>query len=321
MPHIRRPPKRFIGNDTTAHTPTTPEEHYRADFFKVLDTVDMQLKERFHQSGLTILAKLEEVLLTGELDTAVVDQYPELNQRSLKVQLDMFKLQYPFKSTSEAAAILRSQLPEVRGLFDQVEALIRLLMVVPAASAEAERSFSALRRLKTWLRSTMMQIRINNVAVCHIHKELLGKVSREKICQEFILANEYRKHGKKEIKKNAKTGKHDEMKASQKQQMLTGSMRSMRSEPTGGESEMLAELRKLRQENSESFKDTKLSINRLESSMTEIKQQIEQLDERITTAENKVSAMEDRSIRQERAVGYLLRREASLAAKCDDMEN
>ncbi|KAF3841501.1 hypothetical protein F7725_007363 [Dissostichus mawsoni] len=186
MPHIRRPPKRFIGNDTTAHTTTTPEEHYRADFFKVLDTVDMQLKERFHQSGLTILAKLEEVLLTGELDTAVVDQYPELNQRSLKGSLTCL--------SSKAAAILRSQLPEVRGLFDQVEALIRLLMVVPAASAEAERSFSALRRLKTWLRSTMMQIRINNVAVCHIHKELLGKVSREKICQEFILANEYRKH-------------------------------------------------------------------------------------------------------------------------------
>ncbi|KAF3841836.1 hypothetical protein F7725_023787, partial [Dissostichus mawsoni] len=68
MPHIRRPPNCFIGNDTTAHTPTTPEEH-RADFFKVLDTVDMQLKERFHQSGLTILAKLEEVLLTGELHT------------------------------------------------------------------------------------------------------------------------------------------------------------------------------------------------------------------------------------------------------------
>ncbi|KAJ4938415.1 hypothetical protein JOQ06_003035 [Pogonophryne albipinna] len=51
---------------------------------------------------------------------------------------------------------------------------------------------------------------------------------------------------------------------------------------------MLAELRKLRQENSESFKDTKLSLNRLESSMTEIKQQIVQLDERITTAENRL---------------------------------
>lgn len=67
-------------------------------------------------------------------------------------------------------------------------------MVVPTASAEAERSFSALRRLKTCLRSSMFQIRINNVAVCYIHKDILDKVSKENICQEFILANEYRKH-------------------------------------------------------------------------------------------------------------------------------
>lgn len=60
--------------------------------------------------------------------------------------------------------------------------------------AEAERSFSALRTLKTWLRSTMLQIHINNTAVCHIHKEILDKVSQENVCQEFIMANEYRKH-------------------------------------------------------------------------------------------------------------------------------
>lgn len=78
IPHIRRPPKRFIGNVTTAHTPTTPEEQSWADFFKVLGTVDIQLKERFDQGG---LKTLEEALLTGEMDTAVVDQYPELNQR------------------------------------------------------------------------------------------------------------------------------------------------------------------------------------------------------------------------------------------------
>lgn len=192
MPHIRRPPKRFTGN-ATAYSSTTPEDYYRADFFKVLDVVDMQMKEKFDQSGLEVLAKLEKVLLTGEMDAAV-DQYPELNRRSLEVQLSMFKLQYPYTTTSEATAILTSQLPEVRGLFTQVEALVRLLMVVPAASAEAERSFSALRRLKTWLRSTMVQMRLNNVAICHIHKEMLDKVSKESICQEFVLASDYRKH-------------------------------------------------------------------------------------------------------------------------------
>lgn len=95
MPHIHHPPN--------AHTPTTTEEHYRTDFFKVQDTVDMQLKDRFDQGDLKMLAKLEQVLLTGEMDTAV-DQYPELNQRSLK----LFKLQYPYTTTSEAAAILRN---------------------------------------------------------------------------------------------------------------------------------------------------------------------------------------------------------------------
>ena len=48
---------------------------------------------------------------------------------------------------------------------------------------------------------------------------------------------------------------------------------------------------------------------------------MEKLDERLTMVEHRVSSAEDRSIRQERALGYLLRREARLTAKQDDMEN
>jgi hAT family C-terminal dimerisation region len=46
---------------------------------------------------------------------------------------------------------------QLRSEYEKVEKLVRLLLVAPASSAEAERSFSALRRLKTWLRSTMTQ--------------------------------------------------------------------------------------------------------------------------------------------------------------------
>jgi hAT family C-terminal dimerisation region len=52
-------------------------------------------------------------------------------------------------------------------------ALNHLLLLCPASSIEAERSFSSLRRLKTWLLSTMTQERLNSVAVCHIHQDLL----------------------------------------------------------------------------------------------------------------------------------------------------
>ncbi len=77
---------------------------------------------------------------------------------------------------------LQGMTPEVRGLFDQVETVARFLLVVPVSSAESERSFSSLRRLKTWLHSTMTQIHLNSVAVCHVHKDKLDRVNRKKDC-------------------------------------------------------------------------------------------------------------------------------------------
>lgn len=122
----------------------------------------------------------------------------------------------------------------------------------------------------------------------------------------------------KSHKKVNKNAKQDEMKTSQKQLTLEPTIANCEH---SGESELLAELRKLQQENNESFRDTKQSLHRLESSVGEIKQQMEKLDERITAVENRVSAAKDRSIRQERAVSYLLKREARLTTKQDDMEN
>ena len=42
--------------------------------------------------------------------------------------------------------------------------VIKLLLVMAATSATAERSFSSMRRLKTWLCSTMKQKRFNSLA-------------------------------------------------------------------------------------------------------------------------------------------------------------
>lgn len=119
-------------------------------------------------------------------------------------------------------------------------------------------------------------------------------------------------------KKDTRSGKQDEIKSNQKQLTLEASMANG---SNNDESELLVELRKLRRENGDAFQETKQSLNRLETSVGEIKQQMEKLNERLTTVEHRVSNAEDRSIRHERALGYLLRREARLTAKQDDMEN
>ncbi|KAL1277341.1 hypothetical protein QQF64_024014 [Cirrhinus molitorella] len=100
-------------------------------------------------------------------------------------KLKMFQANYKYATSSELADILREMVPEVRHLFKQVEVLLRLLMVVPASSAEAERSFSGLRRLKTWLRTSMTQTRLNNLAICHVHQEKLDALDRRHICQRL----------------------------------------------------------------------------------------------------------------------------------------
>uniref|UniRef100_A0A3Q3EIY1 DUF4371 domain-containing protein n=2 Tax=Kryptolebias marmoratus TaxID=37003 RepID=A0A3Q3EIY1_KRYMA len=184
LPRVRQPPKCFSG-DSSSFSPKTPMEHYRVEFFKVLDSVHTQLTERFQQGGLLTLQKLENTLLSGTIDPVVHD-YPEINAQLLEIQLPMFKHGYMYSSCKEATNILKGLPLEVRGLFTEIETLVRLLLVVPVSSSEAERSFSALRRLKTWLRTTMTQQRLNHVAVCHIHQDKLDILTKKSVCTQFI---------------------------------------------------------------------------------------------------------------------------------------
>ena len=152
-----------------------------------------QLHERFDQVSLGNLVKLEELLITGNKNM-VVSLYPELDLQALQIQLAMFKANNTYTSCKEAVQILRGMPPEVRGLFSQVETLVRLLLVVPVSSCEAERSFSALRRLKNWPRTTMTQLRLNSTAVCHIHRDTLKALDKREIATAFIGTSERRVH-------------------------------------------------------------------------------------------------------------------------------
>ena len=81
----------------------------------------------------------------------------------------MYERHYKRLCLAEHLKVFREMEPNVRCMLPAVEKLLRLLLISPASSCEAERSFSALRRLKTWLRSTMTQVRLNHVvAVMYI---------------------------------------------------------------------------------------------------------------------------------------------------------
>ena len=55
--------------------------------------------------------------------------------------------------------------------FINVWVLMKMLLVMPATNASSEHPFSGLRRIKTYLRTTIMQKRLNDLMVRNIHKE------------------------------------------------------------------------------------------------------------------------------------------------------
>ncbi|KAK0156644.1 hypothetical protein N1851_000120 [Merluccius polli] len=118
LPRTQRPPKRYSGQ-APAYTPQSAVEFYRVEFYRVLDTVDTQISERFMQPGIQTLKEIENTLLTPTANDAAIRRYPELKEDDLRVQLAMFKRKYKVSTTADAVHALKEMPPEVRGLFDQ----------------------------------------------------------------------------------------------------------------------------------------------------------------------------------------------------------
>ena len=77
-------------------------------------------------------------------------------------------------------------------LLCEVDRLIRIYLTVPLTSVNAERSFSSLRRLKSYLRSTMTQKRLNHHLLLHIHRPQTDGLDLLGVAKEFISRNSHR---------------------------------------------------------------------------------------------------------------------------------
>ena len=61
-------------------------------------------------------------------------------------------------------------------MIPELSKALQILSVIPATICLAERSFSSPRILKTYLRCTMGQERLSNLALLHIEREYVNKV-------------------------------------------------------------------------------------------------------------------------------------------------
>ena len=152
----------------------------------------------FDQPGYTIYNKFKDLLLKGaggcDLDdlSEVSQMYPDIDFCELKIPLANLATYF---NENEIAASLEEYLwslsPAAKTFYSEVCALARLILVMPATNAISEWSFSVMRRVKSYLRNTMGQARLNHVMILAIYKEQVDKLNLITIANEFVSGNEH----------------------------------------------------------------------------------------------------------------------------------
>ena len=69
----------------------------------------------------------------------------------------------------------------------------KLMLVMPATNAVSEHSFSTLKRVKTYLRSTTGEGSLNHLMLLHVHKELADGIDMVEVANLFVGDNQRRK--------------------------------------------------------------------------------------------------------------------------------
>lgn len=70
-------------------------------------------------------------------------------------------------------------------VFPNLYKLFQVAITIPISSSTCERSFSAMRRIKTWLRTSMLQERFNNTSMLYIEKNLTKCINTDTVIDIF----------------------------------------------------------------------------------------------------------------------------------------
>ena len=205
LPRKRKAPKHLeVGSSEGFHSASI-QEYYRQLYFEAIDLVITGITDRFDQPGYNLYKNLEGLLVKSANNTPcdnclneVVSFYKDdFKPTELTTQLKLLGTHFSAQNSKsvtfqDCLQYLQSLSEAQKTFYSEVCVLVRLILVMPATNAVSERSFSSMKRLKSYLRSTMNQNRLNHVMILHLNKEKVDNLDLDTIGNEFVEGNEHR---------------------------------------------------------------------------------------------------------------------------------
>lgn len=179
----------------------SPQKKFEVEFFNpLLDEFIMSINERFsqfneHLETWNFLYNFENLPIEQEellqkclklQESLTVDEIADIDGVYLSHELKRIRSVYDSKENSTPINVLnfikKNQMEE---MFPNIWISLRILLTFPVTVASGERSFSKLKLIKTYLRSTISQEQLNHLAKLSIENQLAKTINFDEVISRF----------------------------------------------------------------------------------------------------------------------------------------
>ena len=174
-------------------------ENFQLIYFEVLDSIISVIKDRFMQLSFQAYIKMESFFLKAIVGSCTEEEHDFLHENYHRdIEVNYFEVEKEVWETNfrdSKPTCFRDIHKTIKAIPSSKNLMIptftkvcELILLNPAVSCKAEKSYSTARCLKTWLRSTMTNQRFNSPAILNTYKSFTDKLDLCKIVKlEMIL--------------------------------------------------------------------------------------------------------------------------------------
>lgn len=178
-------------------------DELKREAIEVCDNIISQIKQRFDFTGHLVASNLfladnfekyDDNFPEGYFNETI-NVYPYFDSKKLKTELQIIYSRTEFRTMSGAVSLLSFiQSENLTSTFGESMKLLKIIITIPMSTAESERCFSTLKRIKTFLRNTMHQERLSALAMLSIENNFVMNIPdfNNKVIELFASSKERR---------------------------------------------------------------------------------------------------------------------------------